>query len=152
MFEVILSGADAFEWGCDRTLNAETMTCDVPLFLSAQQWVRKIQLPLSLFRERPCPLNFEFLLTFFVFSRKKLRTPGTFLLNVSSLFTVALSQCLKSEPSIRFNRFIFESCTLNLEWSFHCFFRPLPSLHVCLFFLVSVSFCFHSRLSPPSSL
>jgi hypothetical protein len=31
MFEVILSGADAFEWGCDLTLNAETMTCDVML-------------------------------------------------------------------------------------------------------------------------
>jgi hypothetical protein len=34
MFEVILSGADAFDWGCDLTLNAETMTCG--LMLAAQ--------------------------------------------------------------------------------------------------------------------
>jgi hypothetical protein len=31
MFWVILSGADAFEWGRDLTLNAETMTCDLML-------------------------------------------------------------------------------------------------------------------------
>jgi hypothetical protein len=31
MLWVILSGADAFEWGYDLTLNAETMTCDVML-------------------------------------------------------------------------------------------------------------------------
>jgi hypothetical protein len=27
----MLSGADAFEWGCDLTLNVETMTCDMIL-------------------------------------------------------------------------------------------------------------------------
>jgi hypothetical protein len=29
MFWVTLSGAEAFEWGCDLNLSAETMTCDV---------------------------------------------------------------------------------------------------------------------------
>jgi hypothetical protein len=29
MFWVMLSGADAFEWGCDLTLNAEAMTWDM---------------------------------------------------------------------------------------------------------------------------
>jgi hypothetical protein len=29
MFWVILSGADAFEWGCDLTLHAEAPTCDL---------------------------------------------------------------------------------------------------------------------------
>jgi hypothetical protein len=31
MFWVMLSSADAFEWGCDLTLTAETMTCDLIL-------------------------------------------------------------------------------------------------------------------------
>jgi hypothetical protein len=31
MFWVVLSGADGFEWACDLSLNAETMTCDVML-------------------------------------------------------------------------------------------------------------------------
>jgi hypothetical protein len=31
MFWVMLSGADGFEWGCDLTLNAETMTCHLIL-------------------------------------------------------------------------------------------------------------------------
>jgi hypothetical protein len=34
MFWVMLSGAGAFEWGCDLTVNAQTMTCD--LMLAAQ--------------------------------------------------------------------------------------------------------------------
>jgi hypothetical protein len=31
MFWVMLSGASAFEWGCDLTQTAETMTCDLIL-------------------------------------------------------------------------------------------------------------------------